>query len=172
MTREEVFWSRVDKSSGEDGCWEWTGAHFSNGRGSFRLRGKNMLAHRVAYEYANGPIHDGLLVCHHCDNGGCVNPSHLFLGTYADNSRDAVQKGRQARGDRHGTRVHPESTGRGERNGMSKLTAQDVLAIRSLYASGLVSQTALAETFGVDQAQVWRIVRYRNWVHIEEGACR
>jgi len=166
MTREEVFWSRVDKSGGEDACWEWMGAHFSNGRGSFRLRGRNMLAHRVSYEYVNGPIPDDLLVCHHCDNGGCVNPAHLFLGTYADNSRDAVMKGRVAKGDCHGSRTHPESVGRGERNPMSKLDANSVLAIRSLYAGGLTTQTALAEKFSVDQAQVWRIVHHRSWGHI------
>lgn len=86
------FWAKVHKS---DGCWEWTGKRAS-GYGRFVTPpGRRMWsAHRYSWTLANGPIPDGLFVLHHCDNKPCVRPEHLFLGTNADNMRDAWRKGR------------------------------------------------------------------------------
>jgi hypothetical protein len=87
----ERFWSKVVKS---DGCWEWT-ACTNTGYGIFALRrnGKRqILAHRFSYELANGPISDGLYICHRCDNPLCIRPDHLFAGTQADNMRDQSEK--------------------------------------------------------------------------------
>lgn len=84
------------------GCWLWRGA--SDGTyGKIREGGagtRQLLAHRVSYELFNGPIPDGMLVCHTCDNPPCVHPAHLFLGTYADNNADRDAKGRTVTGDR------------------------------------------------------------------------
>lgn len=103
----ERFWAKVDKS-GE--CWEWTSA--KSNYGVFWVGGpkRSMYAHRWAYEEANGPIPNGMLVCHKCDNPFCVRPGHLFLGTEMDNKTDSVQKRRHAFGVRNGGAKTPERT--------------------------------------------------------------
>jgi hypothetical protein len=126
------------------GCWLWCGAATSNGYGSFGRHGK---AHRVAYESTHGPIPAGLCVCHTCDVRACVNPSHLFLGTHADNNRDMARKGRL---------VNPC----GEDHGRSRLNAVQVAAIRSSNLTG----TDLAKKFGVSHQQIYRIRAWLRWV--------
>lgn len=121
----ERFWSKVDK--GGD-CWLWTAATFSTGYGAFYYGGRNHHASRVSFEIANGPITGSGYVCHTCDVRSCVRPSHLYLGTAADNARDAVERKRYRTGTDHpsGARTHcprgheytPENTyRRKDRNG-------------------------------------------------------
>jgi hypothetical protein len=148
LSIEDRFWSKVDQR-GE--CWLWTGATDGLGYGylgnTLRMGAKK--AHRVSYELHRGPIQEGLCVCHHCDNPSCVNPSHLFLGTQADNNADMVRKGRG-------------SDKRGEANPNAKLTFEKASIIRNLYAGGMTQQ-AIADKFFVSQNVVSRIVRGARW---------
>ena len=81
------------------GCWEYQGAKFSEGYGQIKIHSQVYRAHVLAYSLFVGEIPEGMNVCHHCDNPSCCNPSHLFLGTHAENMADKVAKGRQAKGE-------------------------------------------------------------------------
>ena len=76
------------------GCWIFNGFINISGYGRVRNNGFKYLTHRLAWENRFGSIPDGLLVCHKCDVPSCVNPDHLFIGTYKDNNQDAIDKGR------------------------------------------------------------------------------
>lgn len=85
------FWQSVDKTGD---CWLWTAAHLPAGYGMTFVRGKNQLAHRVAWELTNGVITEGAWVLHRCDNPACVNPDHLYLGNRSRNMKDAHERSR------------------------------------------------------------------------------
>jgi len=150
------FWQRVDKSKGAAACWPWMGTRTKKyGYGKARdPRLKFMtVAHRMAWEYENGPIPDGLFVLHHCDNPPCCNPRHHFLGNDLDNQTDKEKKGR-------GNHVQ------GERIGSAKLTESDIRSIRRLRSEGL-SQRAIGEKFGVAQAHISKILLGVWWRHVK-----
>ena len=130
------------------GCWVWTGALAGKtGYGQFWLCGKNAHPHRVSYELYKGPVPEGLCVLHTCDNRACINPAHLFLGTYQDNHND----------------MHAKDRGNvGERHGMHKLTAMDVRQIKRLHARGH-TQTKIGQFFGVWPSTISDIVRGILW---------
>lgn len=149
-TIEEQFWRQVDRDAPR-GCWEWTGyIHGRSGYGYIYFHGTKQRAHRFSYELHFGPIPDGMVVCHKCDNRKCVNPSHLFVGTSADNNADKFRKGRQAKG---------------ETNGRVRLTEAQVREIRILRRDGL-SCARLAAKFGIAVSTAKQIVRGDTWKHV------
>jgi len=137
---ESRFFAKVKKS--DNGCHEWTGSIAPNGYGNFHRDGKTAYAHRVAWELANNTV--AAYVLHTCDNRKCVNPDHLFTGSFNDNMTDMVSKQRQAHG---------------ERNGHHKLTADLIRQIRS--EIGL--QREIAAKYGVTASLVSMIRSGRIW---------
>ncbi len=138
-----------------NGCWQWKGALDACGYGRFQAGGKQDRAHRYAWVFVNGPIPNGLCVCHHCDNPACVNPAHLFLGTHYDNMRDMAVKGRGT-AQRYLGEGHP----------LARLTNGKVRLIRTMYASGQYVQRELAPIFGISDTHVADIVNRKRWRHL------
>lgn len=169
-TPEERLWRNVNKSGPtalgmDSACWEWMAHRRWHGYGEMWVNGRNVATHRFSFALANGPIPEGLFVCHRCDNPPCVNPDHLFLGTHDDNMADRSAKGRQARGDRQGARLHPETVVRGEAHHSAKLSEADVLAIRARSSSG-ETMFKLSKEYRVGHATVHRIVTGHTWKHL------
>ncbi len=130
---------------GPDECWLWTGSRTPFGHGYFwPKRGLGVGAHRYAWMEAYGPIPDGLFVCHRCDNPGCVNPRHLFVGTQKDNMADCSRKGRVSR------------------RGAPKLAEDDVRSVRERFAAGAPAR-ALARELGVTTRTVHQITSRETW---------
>lgn len=133
----------------ENGCIEWVGHKNSQGYGRIQVNHKDIRTHRLAYELANGPIPEGMVVRHKCDNPSCINPAHLEIGTQQENIRDRGERGR--------TFVHA-----GETTPNSKLTNKDVLYI--LQSSD--NNTFLGKKFGVNSSTILAIKRRKTWRHI------
>ena len=141
----------------ESGCLEWQRKPDKNGYGRLVIvegsSKKTLKAHRLAYEVHVGPIPSGMMVCHTCDNPSCIEPSHLFVGTAADNNADKMRKGRY----RPGGKPHP-----GESNGRAKLTSRQVAGIRKLTKFG-ISGAAIARSLGVCASAVQRAAKETAW---------
>lgn len=143
------------------GCWLWCGARNWFGYGIIRQRHRTMRAHRASYEAYNGPIQQGMFVCHRCDNPCCVNPDHLFAGTPLDNMRDMERKGRAKKPG------PGEAKPLGEQRHNAVLTAALVRAIRS---SSIGCKT-WAQRIGCSTSTVWEARRGITWGHVEPQIC-
>lgn len=183
----ENFWANVE-INGSTQCWPWKLSCNPGGYGNVGWHGKVYRAHRIAYQLHHNvilprarPSKTCAVVMHTCDNRICCNPAHLRLGTHLDNRRDCVAKGRDnsPRGDRNGSRTHPERLKRGDEN-VSRahpelfqgskhhnafLNEEQVLAIRKQLADG-ARGSQLAKAYGVTMAVIWKIRVRRTWRHV------
>jgi len=144
---ERRFWERT-RWEGE--CRVWIGTRHPKGYGQIRYRGVQRKTHRLAWEFANGPIPSALHVLHHCDNPPCVRPSHLYLGTNADNVRDRERR------RRHPHEIHPVHC---------KLTEELVRDLRAhKAATGHVRDWA--RLHGVNRMTAQRAATGKSWIHV------
>lgn len=134
----------------ESGCWVWVGNRSDDGYGRVRVDGKKRRAHIVSYERVNGAVPEGRMVCHRCGNPLCINPAHLYAGTYEDNYADMV---------RHGRANRPK----GEAIHTAKLTPELVRAIRQ--AKG--SNRELAKQFNIGKSTIQTIQSGIAWRHVK-----
>lgn len=184
------FWKKVDRNGPvpehcpELGpCWIWTGGKKRKGYGAVSYHGKTDRSHRLAWRLTNGPIPpETPCVLHRCDNPPCCNPSHLFLGDNAANTRDMVAKGRHrvltgdahysrihpekmARGDRNGQRTRPECSARGSRHGKAVNTEEGIREIRRRSAAGQTGRQ-IARDLGLTATNVSQILCGHIWRHV------
>lgn len=146
-TIEDRFFSRFKVS--DSGCWLWIAHCDKDGYGILPGNHASIRAHRFSFIHHHGPIDDGMVICHKCDNPGCVNPDHLFAGTTKDNCHDMLSKGRDMMV--------------GSKNNKAKLSESDVVKIRD---SNLSSES-LAREFNVSKSTIKRIKNRTQWRHVE-----
>lgn len=210
------FFEGFDKSGDPNSCWPWIKGRDHYGYGQISSKKIKIKTHRLSWIINNGPIPEGLYVCHSCDNPPCVNPKHLWLGTHKDNMGDLVTKGLTKKGVKHWNHKLTESdirdickhieagesqryiskifgvanqsiskivTGKrwngitgykpifgrakGERNGTSKLNANQVIEIFKYLNMG-ESQYKIADRFNVSQALIGHIKNRKIWSHVTD----
>lgn len=146
----QAAYNRFIKKTIEDPqtkCWEWQGHKKKSGYGQFKFQGQQWLAHRWAvFFYRPESFKVAPCVCHSCDNPSCVNPDHLFIGTYSDNAIDRESKGR-------GRKLA------GDNSTSAKLTWDIVQSIRQDSRNG----PTLAALYGVSRSTINRVKSYKMW---------
>lgn len=135
------------------GCVHWTRFRDKNGYGLVQVDNRSRRVIRVVWELEHGPIPDGMIICHHCDDPPCINLDHLYLGTHSQNNADMVRRGRCAR--------H-----KGESNPCAKVTEKIVLRIRA--EAQHTPQKDLCKTYGLSPGTVSMIVNRKRWTHLPD----
>lgn len=137
------FWRFVEPVT-ETGCWLWTGGMMNSGYGCFcPAKGRHVGAHRYSWSLVNGPVPDGLFVCHTCNVKSCVNPAHLYVATPRQNTRDAAMA---------------DLLGR-------KLSNPSVLRLREMRKAG-ASNSVLMKEFGICRSMLKYVINRTAWAHI------
>jgi hypothetical protein len=147
------FEARVNRRGPQE-CWPWIGSQ-RNGYGAIKHGDKVLGTHVVAFVIANGPILEGRIVTHDCDNRTCCNPAHLTSGTPESNVAEMNQRRRA-----------PLPCG--ENKGNAKLNAETVASIFTMHRSGM-SRRKIAAAVGVHDSTVRGIIERRRWQHVEAG---
>lgn len=157
----EDFMARVEKT---ETCWNWIGTISCWGYPHFKKNGIIVRAHRLSYHLFKGPIPNGLIVRHTCDNRRCVNPEHLLIGTPQDNSNDMVERNRMLVGN-DWYNAHKGTIRFGERHPTAKLKEGQVIEIFDLLNRG-VPQRKIAKMYGVVQGTIANIKK-DGWKHLK-----
>jgi hypothetical protein len=164
------FWAKVDmyrpalpQHAAIGPCWIANSSGTGRRIGGLQhqtvcIGGKAAKAHRVAWALANGPIPDGAMICHHCDNPPCCNPAHLYAGNAQTNADDKVARGRCSI-----PKHLPPPAPSGADNLNAKLTEEQVIEILLLDEP----YVHIAERYGVSRILVSLIKRGKAWKHIE-----
>ena len=135
----------------ENNCWEWIGCLNSKGYGQISVNNKDLLVHRIIYEYIHGPTtKEKPFVLHQCDNRRCCNPTHLYSGTHQNNQQDRVKR-------------NPKSWAKGEKQHLSKLTIEQVLEIRESDERLVV----LGKRFNVHPGTISDVRKRKSWAWLK-----
>lgn len=138
---------------GDADCWQWVGA-VRNGYGAIKHGNHTLSSHVVAYVMAtNKHPRDGEIICHTCDNRLCVNPAHLYVGSYSDNVRDADKRRRIPRP--HGEQVYN-----------SVLTDDVCRLIFSLNIVRGLGPWLIADTLGYHKRTIEKALYAETWKHV------
>ena len=159
----ERFLSYAIRQECPDACWDWSSDKNEQGYGQIWYQGKTIGAHVLSYILYHGPVPEGKIICHSCDNPPCANPRHLWAGTYKENMEDAMRKGRLTKGkgfflNRYGT------WRQGASNGRAKLTDALVHTIKTMLQSH--TATEVARTLDLDRGLIYNIKNGHTWRHI------
>ncbi len=158
-TPEQRFWAKVDKHGPVPlacpdlgPCWMWTGSRRRSGHGQFAVRrGLTVPASEFSLQLVCGYFApERLITCHRCDNPPCVNPSHLYYGTYQDNANDAWARGRMPVGSQRAA---------------ARMTEAQVVELRERYAAG-ADLRLLAAEYGVATSTAHLTVLGHKWKHV------
>lgn len=170
QSTESRFWSKVSQPSDEE-CWPWLCSTNEKGYGQFWLNRKYTIAHRLAWCLTNDVDYFTLpkiiFICHDCDNPGCCNPDHLFVGDSRTNQIDAFMKKRRRFQQQTNLDGSELFIAHGENNGMALLTDDKVREIRRL--NGSMSGAAIARRFGVSPGCVYGVLNGSRWAHVDGG---
>lgn len=142
--KKEITWDIK-----QNGCWHCT-SHKPNSNGYPRCtwKKKETRISHIMYERHIGPIPEGKHILHHCDNPICINPQHLFAGTFEDNMQDKINKKRHSLGERH-----PQAK-------ITEKQAKEILTTIGIY------QDDLAKKYGISQAAISAIKQGKRWKHL------
>lgn len=153
---KEKIKKRLLKYSKKQGdCLIWHGNGQPGRYGLINYRGKNISTHRAAWLVWKGEIPIELCVCHNCpggDNKKCINPDHLWLGSYSENAKDAIKKGKKIL--------------KGNEIGNSFLNEEDILDIRYKYINNISTIENLSNEYNTEKRYIRQIIQRKVWKHL------
>lgn len=131
----------------DNSCWEPIGRTILNGYPIIWSNGRNEYVHRFVYSELFGEIPKGMVVRHKCDNTLCMNPEHLEIGTYAENSNDMISRGRSLQGIK---------------TTWAKLTENQVKEV----LSSTLSQRKLAKIYNVSHVAIYLVRKRKTYKNV------